>query len=189
VGYVGLVTRVFASVIDAVVINLVVVVVGGILNLIASLFGYSGGLNAEQAIAGGVVWWLWIVGYFVTFWTLTGQTIGDRIMAIRVESASGGPVSGRQALRRFAGSILAAIPLGAGFLLVLVDDRRQGLQDKIARTVVRWHTAGEEYVLLEPMPPAVVAAPATAPAPVSAAVSAAASGPAATGRPTVQGSD
>jgi uncharacterized RDD family membrane protein YckC len=144
-----------------------VVVVGGVVNLIASLFGYHGGLSVQGAIAGGVLWWLWIVAYFVTFWTLTGQTIGNRIMGIRVEDASGGPISGRQALRRFAGAILAAIPLGAGYLLVLVDDRRQGLQDKIGHTVVRWHTQGEEYERLEPIPYPVVAPPATVSTPAA----------------------
>jgi uncharacterized RDD family membrane protein YckC len=31
---------------------------------------------------------------------------------------------------------LAALPLFAGFLLILVDDRRRGLHDRLARTVV-----------------------------------------------------
>ncbi|HEY3726985.1 MAG TPA: RDD family protein [Solirubrobacteraceae bacterium] len=168
-GYVGLVTRVVASVIDAVVINLVVVVVGGAVNLIGSLLGHNGGLDVQGAIAGGILWWLWIVSYFVAFWTLTGQTIGNRTMGIRVENATGGPVKARQALRRFAGSVLAALPLGAGFLLVLVDDRRQGLQDKIAHTVVRWHTRDQEvYERLEPVAHTVVVSVPTASAPAPA---------------------
>jgi uncharacterized RDD family membrane protein YckC len=183
VGYVGLVTRVVAVGIDVVVINVVVVVFGGVVNLIASLFGYSGGVSAQLAVIGGVLWWLWIVGYFVTLWTLTGQTIGNRIMGIRVEDASGGPITGRQALRRFAGSVLAALPLGAGFLLVLVDDRRQGLQDKLAHTVVRWHSREEEY---ESLPPAVVAAAAVAAVPAQVP---AGSTPPPSRRPTAQGSD
>jgi uncharacterized RDD family membrane protein YckC len=32
--------------------------------------------------------------------------------------------------------MLAAIPLFAGFFLVLVDDRRRGLHDMLARTIV-----------------------------------------------------
>ena len=39
---------------------------------------------------------------------------------------------------RLVGMVLAAIPLCAGFLLILVDDRRRGLQDVLARTVVRY---------------------------------------------------
>jgi hypothetical protein len=34
------------------------------------------------------------------------------------------------------GLTLAAIPLGAGFLPILFDERRRGLQDMLARTVV-----------------------------------------------------
>jgi uncharacterized RDD family membrane protein YckC len=34
------------------------------------------------------------------------------------------------------GMYAAAIPLGAGFLLILVDDRRRGLHDRIAGTLV-----------------------------------------------------
>jgi hypothetical protein len=32
--------------------------------------------------------------------------------------------------------VLAALPLFAGYLMILVDDRRRGLQDRMARTVV-----------------------------------------------------
>ncbi len=37
---------------------------------------------------------------------------------------------------RVVGMVLAAIPLMAGYALILFDDRRQGLQDKLARTFV-----------------------------------------------------
>jgi uncharacterized RDD family membrane protein YckC len=37
---------------------------------------------------------------------------------------------------RFVGLTLAALALFAGFLLILVDDRRRGLHDVVARTVL-----------------------------------------------------
>jgi uncharacterized RDD family membrane protein YckC len=37
---------------------------------------------------------------------------------------------------RFAALLLAALPLLLGFALILVDPRRRGLHDRIARTVV-----------------------------------------------------
>jgi uncharacterized RDD family membrane protein YckC len=76
--------------------------------------------------------------YFVVFWTLTGQTPGDRLLGIRVISVKEGRIRIRQAALRFAGLVLSAIPLGAGFLPVLVDDQRRGFHDRIAHTVVRW---------------------------------------------------
>ena len=37
---------------------------------------------------------------------------------------------------RLIGMVLAAIPLLAGYFMVLFDDRRRGLHDRLARTVV-----------------------------------------------------
>jgi uncharacterized RDD family membrane protein YckC len=174
VGYVGLVTRAVAAAIDAVVVNVIAVIVGAMVNLVASLFGHTGPLTAAEAIIGGIVWWLWVVTYFVSFWTLTGQTPGCRILGIRVENASGPKISSRQGLRRFVGVVLAALPLGAGFLLILVDNQRRGLQDRVGGTVVRWRTS-------EPPEPIPAEAPETAwasdPATPSASTPATASAP------------
>jgi uncharacterized RDD family membrane protein YckC len=53
-----------------------------------------------------------------------------------VTSAGGGGFGLKRALVRFAGLLLAALPLGAGFVLILFDRRRRGLQDLLAHTVV-----------------------------------------------------
>ena len=45
------------------------------------------------------------------------------------------------ALSRFVGLLLCLIPLGAGFIPVLFDDRRRGLHDRLAGSVVRWPDA------------------------------------------------
>jgi uncharacterized RDD family membrane protein YckC len=58
----------------------------------------------------------------------------------------------RRALLRFVGLTLAALPLFAGFLLILVDDRRRGLHDRLARTVVV--EAGDEAPAPPPRRPA-----------------------------------
>jgi uncharacterized RDD family membrane protein YckC len=138
VGYVGLVTRSVAFIIDVVTINVIAALIGATVNLIASLVGQGGGLSTAEAIIGAVAWWLWVIVYFVAFWSLTGQTPGSRLLGIRVETPGGGGLHAMQALRRFGGVILAALPLGAGFLMVLFDDRRRALQDRIGGTVVRW---------------------------------------------------
>jgi uncharacterized RDD family membrane protein YckC len=39
--------------------------------------------------------------------------------------------------------VVAAIPLFAGYLLILVDDRRRGLHDRLAGTVVVFLTEQE----------------------------------------------
>ncbi len=136
--YAGFATRAVALGIDALAINLIALLAGAAASLIASLFGHHGGLKLSEALIGAIVWGLWIATYFVTFWTLTGQTPGDRVLGIRVVSDIPRRFGVRRALGRFGGMILSALLLGAGFLLVLVDDRRRGLHDRLAHTVVRW---------------------------------------------------
>jgi uncharacterized RDD family membrane protein YckC len=58
------------------------------------------------------------------------------VLRIRVIPASGERLPPRRALVRFIGLTLAVIPLFAGLLPILVDDRRRGLHDMLARTVV-----------------------------------------------------
>ena len=136
--YAGLVTRVVAFVIDAAIINGVAFLLVAAASLVLSVFGSSlDDLPDWLLVAGGAGGFLLLAGsYFVGSWVLTGQTVGMRLMAIRVVTRDGGHVSIWRGLRRLVGAVIAAIPLFAGYLLILVDDRRRGLQDRIAGTVV-----------------------------------------------------
>jgi uncharacterized RDD family membrane protein YckC len=137
VHYVGLATRVIAFTLDAALINLVAVIVGVGASLILSLLHLPGALRTILAAVGAAVYIGWTVGYFVVFWSTTGQTPGDRMLQIRVLTADEGEVlrPGR-ALLRCAGVLLAALPLFAGFVRILFDARRRGFQDRLAGTVV-----------------------------------------------------
>jgi uncharacterized RDD family membrane protein YckC len=134
--YIGLITRVIALALDAAVITLVAVVVEFGVGLIASVLQLPKDVKQILVYVGAVVYLLWTVGYFVTFWSATGETPGDRVMGIRVVAADGGRVKPRWALVRCVGAVLSALPLFAGYLLILFDRRRRGLLDVLARTVV-----------------------------------------------------
>lgn len=136
VQYVGLATRAVAFVIDAAVIDLVAVVVGAAVALIASVFHFPKELDTILKWIGLGAYVLWLIGYFVAFWSATGQTPGNRVMQIRVVTATGERVKPRRGVVRFVGLILAALPLLAGYLLILFDRQRRGFQDRLARTVV-----------------------------------------------------
>jgi uncharacterized RDD family membrane protein YckC len=150
--YVGLVTRVAAFAIDCAIINGFALAVAGAVALFGTIVSVPDEVDKAVVAVGGAVWVVWTVGYFVTFWATTGQTPGSRIMRFRVVAADGGTLLPRRALLRFGALWLAAIPLFAGFLLILVDDRRRGLQDMLARSLVVEAGAGEEE---EPAPPQV----------------------------------
>ena len=138
VRYEGLVTRGIAFAIDAAIIDLVAVVVAGAVALAVSVLSVSkDSLDTILIAVGGALFLAWSVGYFVTFWSTTGQTPGSRLMRITVLNADDGSVlRARRAAVRFAALVLAAIPLLAGFLPILFDERRRGLHDMLAGTVV-----------------------------------------------------
>jgi uncharacterized RDD family membrane protein YckC len=136
--YTGLVTRAIGFGIDAVIIDLAAIIVTAIVLLALNLFDVPSKIDTALAALGAVVFAVWSVAYFVTFWSTTGQTPGARMMRFRVlaPGAKGGHIAPRRALLRLLAMILAAIPLLAGYFMVLFDDRRRGLHDRVARTVV-----------------------------------------------------
>ena len=73
---------------------------------------------------------MFVGGYFVLFWSATGQTPGMRLMRLQViDRTTARRVHFFRALIRLGGLVLAIIPLFAGFLPVLFDGRRRALQD------------------------------------------------------------
>jgi uncharacterized RDD family membrane protein YckC len=135
--YQGIVTRSIAFAIDAAIIDGVAIVVAAGVALALSVLSIGEGQDSILLAVGGVAFALWSIGYFVTFWSSTGETPGSRVMRIRVCRAENGlTLRPARALLRFGCMILAAIPLLAGFLPILVDPRRRGLHDMLAGTVV-----------------------------------------------------
>ncbi len=80
--------------------------------------------------------------YFALSTDLTGRTPGKWLMGLRVVRTGGGDVTLGKSLLRSLGYIVSLIPLGAGFLWVLVDDERRGWHDHIAGTKVQ-HQPGK----------------------------------------------
>ena len=136
VEYVGIITRAIAFALDAAVINGVAIVVEVGAALILSIVHVASDLKPALITIGAVVYALWGLGYFVVFWSGTGQTPGCRVMQIRVVTANGLPIKPARAVVRWVGLFLAALPLLAGYVMILFNDKRRGLMDYMARTVV-----------------------------------------------------
>jgi uncharacterized RDD family membrane protein YckC len=137
--YAGIVTRTLALALDGLALNLGVALVTAILGLALSVFGERPEDPDTAALLGAGCAWLLVAGaYFAGFWALTGQTPGMRVLRLEVVPADGGELRFGHAVRRLVGMVLAALPLMAGYALILLDPRRQGLHDKLAGTVVRY---------------------------------------------------
>jgi uncharacterized RDD family membrane protein YckC len=134
VPYVGLLTRVISWAVDLLLINLVAIITGLGVLLIVDIFPITKDLKPLfEAIAGGV-YVLWTAAYFVAFWSITGQTLGSRVMQVRLVTPTGEKVKPVRAFVRWIGMNLAMIPLPWGYLPI--PFKRLGFPDWLAHTRV-----------------------------------------------------
>jgi uncharacterized RDD family membrane protein YckC len=135
VEYAGLVTRAIAIVADALLIDAAALIVTGAVLLLESVLSVSNRHHNLAVTIGGVLFFVWVAGYFLAFWTTTGQTPGSRMMQIRVARPDGKRIGPRRALVRLAWMVLS-LPLLWGYLPVLWTARRRAVFDLMAGTVV-----------------------------------------------------
>lgn len=99
-------------------------------------------LAQEQAEAGGFIgdWLLTIIIFvvsllfYLSFWTLKGQTLGMQVWRIRVQQPEGLAITRRQAVIRFLVAQPAWLCLGLGFLWALWEPRSRTWHDMASGT-------------------------------------------------------
>jgi uncharacterized RDD family membrane protein YckC len=137
--YAGIVSRGCAFALDVAIVQASLFAIGAIFALIAEAFGeVSIDLSAFEVVLGAIAWILIFDAYLIGFWWLAGQTPGMRLLGVDVRTTEGGRVPPGRGVVRIVGMVLAAIPLFAGYLPILTNEKRQGFHDKLARTVVRY---------------------------------------------------
>lgn len=122
--YAGLFRRVMASVIDYFVIF-----------LLLSFIQFISGIEDDNFFYILLILFSW--SYFAFQDSSSSQgTVGKHAMNIAVTDLNGNRISVSRATKRFVGKILAALPFFAGFLPVLFNKKKQGIHDKITKTLV-----------------------------------------------------
>lgn len=128
--YRGVGIRFVATVIDTVV-----------LFLIAYVIAIPAGATTDTgfSLQGGpaFLWFLVGLAYFVVLEAQYGQTLGKRLVGIRVATEDGGPIDYRASLVRNLLRIVDGLFFYlVGAVLIFVSDREQRLGDRIGDTVV-----------------------------------------------------
>jgi uncharacterized RDD family membrane protein YckC len=132
VAYGGFWIRVVAYLIDGILLTIVCGVVGRILGI--DIFAsdwehYDPTANLISLVIG----WL----YFALLESSPrGATVGKMAMGLRVVTGSGQRLSFMNATGRYFAKILSAIILCIGFIMIAFTDRKRGLHDIIADTLV-----------------------------------------------------
>jgi uncharacterized RDD family membrane protein YckC len=140
----GFASRALALVTDAVIFGVAHALLAWTIVQIAALLArppFVERLGPWVVTIGGVVV---SVAYSVVSWSWFGRTPGKALLGLAVTTEGGARPRVLRSLARFLGYILSTIPLGAGFLWILVDDQRRGWHDHLAgtRVVYRRGTRG-----------------------------------------------
>lgn len=93
-------------------------------------------LPGPAVAALGCVGFLLVTGYFLFFWSLSGQTLGKLLTSSRVVDPFGQPLGFGRAFVRTLGMGLSILPLGAGFVGLWSDIGRRAWHDRLASTKV-----------------------------------------------------
>ena len=156
--YAGFLSRAVGLILDYAIVSAVVVLTGLLTMLIFRSFNINlnscSGDIAFTSISdlaclagrGFLVLFTLVFGplYYLVFWMLTGQTVGQRVMGLRVIRLNGRRVGFFASLLRWLGYQLCLATFGLGFLWVLIDNRRMGWHDKLARTCVIYAWPAEQ---------------------------------------------
>lgn len=128
--YGGFWVRVVAALIDGILIS----VVSAPLMLLAAFTVSSP--TAADAI-GNMLSTLLALAYSTLMESSEKQaTVGKLVMGLKVTDLDGHRLTPARAAGRYVGKILSSLILGIGFLMVAFTDKKQGLHDKIAGTLV-----------------------------------------------------
>jgi uncharacterized RDD family membrane protein YckC len=143
VRYGGFWIRVVAAIIDAVVVQVVVMplsfVAGGVTGAMGAM---GGGPRAGLSLLGGLMGA--VIGMFGN-WLYEAlmesssrqATLGKMVFGMKVTDLSGNRISFGRATGRHFGKLVSAMILCIGFIMVGFTERKQGLHDMLAGTLVR----------------------------------------------------
>jgi uncharacterized RDD family membrane protein YckC len=132
VAYGGFWIRVVAYIIDGILLTIVCGVVDRLLgiNILATDWDHYDPLANVISL---VIGWL----YFALLESSErGATVGKMVMGLRVVTSDGQRLSFMNATGRYFAKILSAIILCIGFIMVAFTDKKRGLHDIIAGTLV-----------------------------------------------------
>ncbi len=139
--FAGFWLRTLASIIDTVLCQVAVVILVLPLGfaLGASMAGTSSLYEIEAAgqglgfVLGVLIEWLWFTIAESSKWQ---ATIGKKMVGIKVTDENGERIGFGKANARYWSKILSALILFVGFVMVAFTEKKQGLHDKIAGTLV-----------------------------------------------------
>jgi uncharacterized RDD family membrane protein YckC len=140
--YGGFWKRALAISIDMMALYFISMILGSISIVILSIASDTALTEGISETANGLLAAWYAMGlvtnlfYFTYFPATTGQTLGKKILGLKIVKLSGEPIGKGTAFLRWMGYLVSFVFFCLGFIWVIFDRKRQGWHDKIAETVV-----------------------------------------------------
>ena len=122
--YAGFFPRLISLIIDALIVGAVGGIIGSVLPS-----GEGANLGSILGVVLGLI-------YYVYFFTSSGQTLGAKVMGLKLVDGNGGTLSVGSAVVRVIVAYVSGMILGIGYLWMLWDGKKQTLHDKAAGSYV-----------------------------------------------------
>jgi uncharacterized RDD family membrane protein YckC len=132
----GLGQRLIALIIDGIILG----IIGFIVNLLPGMTTTQ--VIGEQTITtstglGSIITFIIGIAYYAILFNMwNGQTVGKKLLGIRVVKVDGSPVTAVTAIIRYIGYAINTFILMLGWILAIFDSKHQGVHDKLAGTIV-----------------------------------------------------
>jgi uncharacterized RDD family membrane protein YckC len=127
---------------------------GFLLSLIAFLWQLISREDLTLPAESSVLWLVglgaWVFVYFAGAWAVAAKTPGMAILGLRVVQRDGGELTATRAAVRALTMPLGAIPLGLGYVGIVIGRERRALHDVLAGTTVvyDWDARAARWRLL-----------------------------------------
>lgn len=138
-GYAGFLLRLVAYIIDSLILS--IPIYGSMFALLGSSMMSGDPAAMEEAGPMTVVWYILVIVitwlYYAYMESSNNQaTVGKMALGLKVTDMNGDKINFMQASGRFLGKILSSLILGIGYLMVAFTEKKQGLHDILAKTLV-----------------------------------------------------
>jgi len=132
--YAGFWRRFVAYVIDAIAVNIVILIAVFVVSLI---LGFARTSSDVSSVAGGIVALIIALLYYPLQESSEAQaTIGKRALGLKVTTLDGRRIGFGRALGRFFAKILSGLIFMIGYIMAAFTEKKQALHDMIAGTLV-----------------------------------------------------
>jgi uncharacterized RDD family membrane protein YckC len=137
----GLMRRVAALLYDGFLVAAIWMVLGFILQLIVGTESNQlvDGVVQTDPLLDALLFTIMVAsgsGFYIWFWTKSGQTLGMIAWRIKLESLDGGLIDFRQGVIRYVAAWPAFFLFGLGYLSLCLDSKGDAAHDKVSRSKV-----------------------------------------------------